>query len=141
MALVTQAYRQALDKAWEEREGRRGGGGEERREGEGGGDDALSRKRRMMDLAQIFARGQDASHDGLSHGFLNGKCPNPPYHTYIHTHTHTHTPPLPSPSLPFPLCGILSNIPCMIICTDTDTYVSRIIILAPFLLQGRVIRT
>ena len=64
VAMTTAAYREAIDYAW-------------RIIGEGGTDDeAVLPPARMLgltsNLAQIFARGQDESHNGLSAGFMDG---------------------------------------------------------------------
>ena len=58
VALTTAAYRQAVDQAWH---------------GVGAAVPLLSSPSMARTaLAQVFARGQDADHDGLSPGFLEG---------------------------------------------------------------------
>lgn len=61
VAIATQAYRKAVDAAWEAMET----GREVQRS------ELLSTEQRL-ELAQVFARGQDADYDGLTHGFLDG---------------------------------------------------------------------
>ena len=60
VAVTTALYRRAVDAAW----AARGGCG-------GDGAFALSREERW-ELEQVFARGQDGEHRGLTPGFLNG---------------------------------------------------------------------
>jgi putative protease len=61
VAIATQAYRKAVDAAWEAMET-----GREVQRSE------LLSKEQRLELAQVFARGQDADYDGLTHGFLDG---------------------------------------------------------------------
>ena len=61
VAIATQAYRKAVDAAWKAMET-----GREVQRSE------LLSKEQRLELAQVFARGQDADYDGLTHGFLDG---------------------------------------------------------------------
>ena len=65
VALTTAAYRQAIDRAW---------GSAPRPFAEGPGAELLETSAEVTRsaLAQLFARGQDKEHDGLSPGFLEG---------------------------------------------------------------------
>jgi putative protease len=74
VALTTSIYRRAVDEAWEQRQELQNtntavGGGDTTKEEVG--EWRLSAKDRV-DLTQVFARGQDEDHDGLTRGFLEG---------------------------------------------------------------------
>jgi len=75
VALTTRAYRAALDTAWDARElrlaAKAAGTAQETAEGEGRLS-AEDREKLVAPLRQVFARGQDADHDGLTPGFLDG---------------------------------------------------------------------
>ena len=79
VAATTRAYRQAVDKAWEDKLRRESAqGGEEEDHGQPQqqhvprilemGDETISRN----ELVQLFSRGQDESNSGLTPGFLDG---------------------------------------------------------------------
>ncbi|QDZ24490.1 peptidase [Chloropicon primus] len=62
VAITTRMYREAVDKAWEQRHGAAS------EHSAPSADDEMRERRRM--LGQIFARAQDEDNDGLSDGFL-----------------------------------------------------------------------
>lgn len=80
VALTTRAYRAAVDTAWATRDARAaqgaavpgGSGGSSGAEAVPGRLTASEREALVAPLRQVFARGQDADHDGLTPGFLEG---------------------------------------------------------------------
>lgn len=86
VAACTQVYRRAVDAAWEAlTAGSSGGSGVEPAEAERGAGDAAAEaaeaaeagrlrlsEGEWRDLQQVFARGQDSGHGGLTPGFLEG---------------------------------------------------------------------
>eukprot|EP00913_Durusdinium_trenchii_P020683 g19424.t1 len=67
VALTTAAYRQAIDRAWPD-----DAGGAANAFGLAGAQLLGDARTARTALAQLFARGQDEEHDGLSPGFLEG---------------------------------------------------------------------
>jgi U32 family peptidase len=63
VALTTQVYRQAVDAAWDQRT---------RDQLDPASEPFSLTAHQRRDLKQVFARGQDATHDGLTSGFLAG---------------------------------------------------------------------
>jgi len=72
VALTTASYRAAVDAAWATVHDEAGAEDEGRRFGGRGAPLLAEREVQRSALAQVFARGQDAEHDGLSPGFLEG---------------------------------------------------------------------
>jgi len=72
VALTTSVYRRAVDEAWDQMTaGNPAGEKAGDTAGKGQSEGWLSEEDRR-DLTQVFARGQDRDHDGLTPGFLAG---------------------------------------------------------------------
>ena len=76
VALTTSVYRRALDEAWEQRERNLLNAADADADADADAEAVVGEwrlsDRDRVDLTQVFARGQDDDHDGLTRGFLEG---------------------------------------------------------------------